>query len=182
MLNYFRCLNLDKIDALADQIENEKVVLSEGGWIEMIVSDNWRDQIVGVVLSFLYPSEKGISYLWRAYEKGGFVNDRVIGVLSMLDSEFDDKAKSDVYSLIDRRSLSEMAVFHANNSGFQISWLNKNEIALIYLYNKKASDSMVDFYLNELVDKDFGAKNSIKSLGRWLNSLVMLSEKVGSKM
>ena len=85
--------SLERLDFISDQNDQETIV---EGLQKLLVSENWRAHLVAIMASFkLTPMEqkKLIPELWTRLEKGSWISPQILSVLSIIDNEFEPKAR-----------------------------------------------------------------------------------------
>ncbi|WP_346883254.1 hypothetical protein [uncultured Algibacter sp.] len=85
--------SLERLDLICDNNDQELII---NGIHKLLNNQDWRPHLVAILVSFkLTPTEqiKLIPELWTRLEKGSWISPQILSVLSIIDNEFELKAK-----------------------------------------------------------------------------------------
>jgi hypothetical protein len=85
--------SLERLDLICDENDQELII---EGIHKLLKNEDWRPHLVAIMASFkLSPEEqqKLIPNLWIRLEKGSWISPQILSVLSIIDTQFELKAK-----------------------------------------------------------------------------------------
>ena len=81
------CLTFERLLTAAREVEDI------GRWLEAMMSDGWRAELVGAVAIWARPEPRHLELLWQAFDRGSWVAPQLAVVAWSCDPDFESQAR-----------------------------------------------------------------------------------------
>ncbi|MCP4178781.1 MAG: hypothetical protein GY756_13535 [bacterium] len=138
------------VEMIQKIISNYSIEDINNGIIQLISIDNWRPHLPAILAAYLIRNDlnsKTIDKLWLRVSHGSWVSPQICTILSLVDSQFYDRAQNLINNGVWYTSDIHMNSLEKHSArGPASDELEKNKVilALEYLCNNKINDTIID--------------------------------------